>query len=228
MKPMFVVLCTLLAVSPICGQGKPPKPSGNIPVTVILRCPGTGCIPTDGIGGDFYGPYANDVTRFFLNTAGGHGALWLYVDPPRSFRLDFTQPDGIAPCELTMAGCNKNFTIIDTPSPSPATAVNPTDEYDVELPQGFLGIPIGGSAYARVKINFPDPLGRNLLWTIRFNSSAYPGTTNVAVRRISESTWEVEATAEDRARLVCVTTRGRPAGTDEGLYIMPFKMTVVK
>ena len=106
--------------------------------------------------------------------------------------------------------------------------MNPTDASDVELPNGFLSVPVGGSAFGRFKINFPDPSGRPYLWTIRFNSGAYAGSTNVAVRRISESTWEVEATDADRARLVSVTTRGKAVTTDEGLYAMPFKLTVVK
>lgn len=233
-KIAFFVLCVSLLGTPAYGKGKPGSGGGgtttpDIPAEVTMRCPGVDCASTDRIQGDFGGSYGGDVTRYFFNTDGGHGALWMYVDLPRTFMLDFTEQDGLAPCAISNSGCRRDFVIINTPSPSPATAINPTDANDVVLPEGFFSIPVGGSAYARVKINFPDPSGRNILWTVRFNSGAYAGSTNVTVRRLSEDVWEVEATAEDRARLVSVSTgKGRSVSTDEGLFVMPFKMTVVR
>lgn len=216
----------VLLSAPLFAGGAADKPgTSNVPVSVTFRCPGSDCGTPDRIRGDIWGPYAGDVTRYYLTSTGD---LFMKVDLPRTFTLDFTMPDGMAPCALTSTGCRKNFDIIDVPSPTPATFVNPTNASDVELPNGFLSVPVGGSAFARVKINFPDPSGRPYLWTIRFNSGAYAGSTNVAVRRLSESTWEVEASDADRARLVSRTTKGRTVTTDEGLYVMPFKMTVVK
>ena len=77
----------------------------------------------------------------------------------------------------------------------------PVDDHSVML----LGTNRGGSS---------ETLGKA--------PGAYAGSTNVAL------TWVVEATANDRARLVSSTTSGKQVTTDEGLYVQPFRMVVVK
>jgi|GEM_PF-2808663 len=198
--------------------------TANTPATVTFRCPATSeCLSADRFQGDFQGPYCCNAANYFLGNT-----LQMYVLAPRTIFLDFTQIDGAAPCLSTSVGCRKNFTTITTTSPVPGIEVNPTDANDVVLTNGFNSIPVGGSAYARVKINFPDPSGRGYLWTVRFNPGVYAGSTNVSVKRIDANNWDVEAFTTDRARLVSTTTSGKAVTTDEGLYVMPFKMHVTK
>jgi len=110
----------------------------------------------------------------------------------------------------------------------PASITNPLDAAGSELPNGLLSIAVGQSAPARYKLNFTDPSGRAILWTVRFNSADYPGSTNLRVTRVDTNTWIVEATAADLAELVSVSTSGRNVTTNEGYYSMPFKLTVVR
>jgi len=205
--------------------GKPaPPPSANTPASAEFRCPGTNCEPTDRISGDNQGPYEGNVDRYYFNTDGGSGALWLRLSEDRSVVLDLTEQDGVPSCS---GDCRLAFTIVELAGAT--VNVNPTDENDVPLPEErFENIPIGGSSNARMLVDFRDPLGRGYGWTLRFNPTLYPGSTNVTVTRIDENTWEVEATAADRARLVSLTTKGRQVSLDEGLYIMPFKMRVTR
>lgn len=219
-RHVFAILVVLVAL-PLAGAKRPV--TTNVPAAVEFRCPsGADCL-LDRIAGDFLGAYGGDASRYFFN---GNGDLQMYVTSPRSIYLDFAEADGPAPC--LASGCRKDFTAITTTSPSPGIAINPTDENDVELANGFESIPVGGSAYARVKINFPDPSGRAYLWTVRFNSGMYAGSTNPVVTRVATNVWVVEATAADRARLVATTTSRKAITTDEGLYVMPFRVTITK
>jgi len=110
----------------------------------------------------------------------------------------------------------------------PASITNPLDAAGSELPNGFLSIAVGQSARSRYMLNFADPGGRDILWTVRFNSAAYPGSTEVTVTRIATNTWVVEADASDTAELVAVSRTGKNVTTHEGFYKMPFKITVVR
>jgi len=204
----------------VIGLAAPPPKTTNVAARVTFRCPATPeCTSTDAFTADFAGAYSDDSGKYFFN---GGNDLQMYVRSPRTVFLDFSQPDGAPPCAATAAGCRKNFTTLTTTSPSPGILFNPTNAADVELSNGFEGIPVGGTAYARLKIDFPDPSGRPYLWTVRFNSGAYAGSTNVTVIRTSASTWEIQASVADRARLVSTTTSGKAITTDEGLYVMPF------
>jgi hypothetical protein len=54
----------------------------------------------------------------------------------------------------------------------------------------------------------------------RFNPDGYPGSDHITVRRLSTTTWEIEATANDRAGLVSGLRRTLLI---EGPFTMPFK-----
>ena len=162
--------------------------------------------------------YISDVGKFWLSTE----------DAGRTLYVDFTEPDGPAPCLATSKGCRMDFSTASVNVPNMGFNINPTDENDNVLPNGLMDIRVGGSAFARVKINFDDPSGRDYLWTIRFNPGQYAGSTHVRLTRVDEVTWIAEATAEERARLVAINNKGKLVMTDEGLYIMPFKVTIVK
>ena len=209
------------------------KPAVPTPVTASFRCAqGLGCDPadaTDRILGDASGPYVGSTTTqqgaylsiaydFHFPLQPGMGR---YVD------LDFSQLVGTPPC-VAAKTCRKNFTTVYTDNLQPASVTNPVDATDTELPNGLLSILIGQSAPARFKLNFADPGGRALLWTIRLNASMYPGSGYVSVTRTSGNTWTVEATTSDLAELVATTTSGRQVMTHEGFYQMPFKITITQ
>lgn len=67
-----------------------------------------------------------------------------------------------------------------------------------------------------------------MLWTVRFNSALFPGSTDVTVTRTAANAWVVEASASDVAELVSANIRGKAGTLNEGYYAMPFKMTVVQ
>jgi len=63
---------------------------------------------------------------------------------------------------------------------------------------------------------------------IRFNPNTYPGTNWVRITRLSEDTWEIEAVYPAIAQLLSYPTKGKFVLTNEGLFCMPFKVTVKK
>jgi hypothetical protein len=98
-----------------------------------------------------------------------------------------------------------------------------------EFDGGLTDIPPGESWPARIKSYWTDPYC-DCDFTIRFNASGYPGSTNVTVTRdfTNPNQWTIEASASDIAQLVSPpqSTKGRPTGlTDEGFYHLPFKIT---
>ena len=120
------------------------------------------------------------------------------------------------------------MTFVTVQSDSRDLLINPVNAADQELPGGFFDIPVGQTSAARMKLNFDDPSGRSLLWTVRFNPGLYPGSTHVTVTRLTASEWMVEAATADRARLIAADSKGRIVSTDEGLYVMPFRLRVVR
>lgn len=199
--------------------------SEGSPVLATVRCPTTAeCTAVDRIQGDMEGSYSGAAV--YISDAK---KFWLSTEPAkRTIFVDFYEPDGRAPCLSTSKGCRMNFTTASVTVPTMGFHINPVDEQDNELPDGLYAIPVGGSALARLKINFKDPSGRDYLWTIRFNPGQYAGSTHVRVTRVDDITWISEATGIDRARLVAINNKGKLVMTDEGLYIMPFRITIVK
>ena len=199
------------------------------PVSGVFRCPGTDCLTPDAISGDGAGPYvgvAGDQQGAYLD---GASDLYFPLQPTysRFVNLDFTSSvNGPAACSATRT-CRKNFTTFWTSNSEPASLTNPIDAHGQELPNGFLDIPVGGTAAARYKFNFLNA-SQTVRFTVRFNADAYPGTSNVAVTRTASNVWIVEARPSDIAELVSVPASGKQTSVSEGFYSMPFRLTVTK
>lgn len=219
-----------LATAGLGAQKKSTAKFTNIPVTASFRCPmEADCLADDGISGDALGSYTGLTTTEQGPYFNSNYHLYFPLKPGlgRFVGLDFSAPVSTPECAAAGA-CYKNFTSVYTDDSQPPSITNPVDAAGGPLPNGFYGIAIGQTVASRYKFNFPDPSGRALLWTVRFNSNTYPGSTDVAVTRVSENVWVVEATAEDVAELVVTPTKGRSVTTSEGFYSMPFRITVVR
>ena len=223
-RPYVILAC---AAAPLAAEAAPPNQA--TPVTALFRCPTTEeCVEADAIAGDAAGAIAGTVggVQGAYLTADGTFYARLDLVSGRTLALDFRAADGPAPCLQATTGCRRTFDVVA--SPQTHTQIGAVTPQDVELPGHWYDIPVGGWSYARLKLNFADPDGRDYLWTIRFFPTGYAGTTHVKVTRLATNVWEAEATAADRARLVSTTTRGRTVMTDEGLFAMPFKIRVVR
>ncbi len=237
-RMVLVCVClALIAAAPVMAQkkGKPapaPAPTG-VPVSAELRCPlAADCMTAeriDRIAGDGLGPY--------VGNAAGEGAFFndnnkldihYTTSYGRSIVADFGDQIANGTC-MTTGSCRKNFNFAEVHATSYPSITNPVDAAQEPLPNGFNDIPVGGSSKARFKLDFADPAGRALIWTVRYNAEFYPGSTDLTVTRTSENTWVVEATASDVAELVAINTgKGKQVMTHEGFYTMPFKITVTR
>ena len=222
----YVVAALIGGTSLVAGAAR----STLVPVTADFRCPlSLECVAADRIQGDTSGPYtgATGSTQQgpYLDSASD---LYfpLQLGFGRFVSIDFSALLGTPAC-AAKGTCRKNFTTVFTDDSLPASITNPLDAAGAELPSGFLSIAVGQSARSRYMLNFADPTGRALRWTVRFNSSMYPGSTELTVTRTATNTWVVEASASDVAELVSTTTSGRSVTVNEGYYAMPFKITVV-
>lgn len=229
-RQISCVLVVLMAGAAGIAAG-PTKPSTLTPVTASFRCPvSLECVTADGISADLGGTYTGAATAPEQGPYFDSGSnLYFPLQPGlgRFVSIDFSAPLGTPTCALN-ATCRKNFTTVFTDDSRPASITNPLDAAGTSLPNGFLSIAVGQSARARYKLNFADPNGRSLRWTVRFNSSMYPGSTELTVTRTATNTWVVEAAASDVAELVSTTTSGRSVTVNEGYYAMPFKIAVVR
>ena len=225
------VLCLPL-LSVAVSAGKPPTATS---VTATFRCPTTAdCVVPDRIAGDPARPYVGNLTTMlgaFLNSANNF-EFQLANSGNQQLFLDFREPANTAPCAAS-GSCRRSggyfFDMVTTYSTAPAPAiVNPVDANGASLPNGFLDVPIGGTRNAKFKINFPDPAGRAMVWTVRFNPTEYPGSSYVSVTRIDANTWAVEATSAQLAKLVASPDGGIRKQTDEGAFAMPFRFVAVK
>lgn len=224
-------------------KGKPGGGGGNTlyPVTAEFRCPFTpDCQLTDAITGDAIGPYRGTTPNRAPTTQEGQaenygayfteGNLFLFSLKSGFGRLlsfDFSNPIGPAPCAATNK-CRRNFTSATTDRSVPGSRTYPTDALGSDLPNGFLSVPVGGTSRARIFLNFEDPQGRSILWTVRFDPTFYPASGLLTVTRPAQNTWTIEATANDVAVLESANTSGKAVKVNEGYYRMPFKITVVR
>lgn len=226
------LVSTILLTGPVGAQksqNAQKSTSGPTPVIASFRCPlGLDCYGTDRIFGDGQGSYTGNLGAS-TNVNPGDFYLTLQSGIGRFVALDFSQQSGTAPC-VAAKTCQKNFTTVYADGlPVPGTLTNPVDAMGALLPNGFFSISVGQSVHARFKLDFSDPYGRSLLWTIRFNTVLYPGSGYVTVTRTSTTTWIVEAMASDVAELVSLTTaRGKSVEANEGFYSMPFKIMVTQ
>ncbi len=228
-------VCVVMASAAVDAQKGKPAPPQHTSVAADFRCPGAAdCLTAarvdriagDG-GGPYIGTYAGSTTGegAFLNE--NHKLAMRYTTSyGRAIFADFR--DRIAPGTCG-AGCRKNFDIAEVRATAYPSITNPVDTSQADLPNGFYDIPVGGSGKARYKLDFADPAGRALIWTVRFNAEYYPGSTDLTVTRTSENTWEVEASVNDVAELVAINSgKGKQVMTHEGFYTMPFKITVTR
>ena len=89
---------------------------------------------------------------------------------------------------------------------------------------GLLSVPIGQTWPTRIKGGWVDTYGVG--YSIRFNPTAYPGSTHASVRRDAENAWTIFATDTDIARITSPGVRHQ-GPVDEGSYRMPFEITFV-
>lgn len=231
MKRLFVVV---LAAAPLLAVAvfaeKKGATSSYTPVTATFRCPlELDCLATDGIQGDTLGPYTGTAAGDQGPTLNAWGDLYfpLKSGMGRFVTVDFSSPLGTPSCAAS-ATCRKDFDSATTDRLQPASITNPLSADGSELPDGFRSIVVGQAVRARFKLNFSDPSGRALLWTVRFNSALYPGSTDVTVTRTDTNVWVVEAGVDDVAELVSETTSRKVVRVSEGFYSMPFRITVVR
>lgn len=209
----------LFTVTTEAQKGKPPR---NEPATIAFRCafstdpfdpcPGSGSIP-DGIRADTSGLYNAIIdsvqeANLFLAPGGGR-FLW----------LDFRNGPPPGP------GDRRHFETLMIDNSIFHT--NVVDSTGAEVSTGLRSLAVGQVSSSRLKITFNtiNPSGVSIAWAVRFNPEGYPGSDHITVRRLSTTTWELEATADDRALLGSGGTRRDP-GTREGPFSMPFKAIV--
>ena len=219
------------AYTPPMDAQKGGKPTTR-PATGTFRCPGPDCptadptaIPavlTDGIQGDHFAVPFSAADGATVDTVGEFSLR--LVPNARSLFLDFS--NGSAPCG---AGCRRNFTSLSITSDNLAwfhtNVIDPAT--GGEAANGVLSIPVGSTWRSRLKIAF-DTTGANgerIQWAVRFNPRDYYPSDHISVFRSSLSTWEVFATEAERAMLVSVCCRQK-GYTNEGLYVMPFRVHV--
>jgi hypothetical protein len=248
-KTLVLTLCLSAFVTSV-RAAKPVKPA-KTPDTATLHCPvDPGCVmltTPDRIQGDPVGPYVGNTTTglgAFLNESNDFLlSLSASGGQPLGQRLflDFREPVSTPPCTAantlkgegrTEPSCRRvepfyfdTVTAYESPF---GDLVNPVNASGVDLENGLLDVVIGTTVQAKVKINFPDPYGRDLIWTVRFNPVNYPGSSYVSVTRTTGNIWIVESTSTTPAKLVAPPGGDTRDQTDEGLFLMPFLMTIVK
>lgn len=201
-----------------------------VPVTATFRCPlEADCVTPDAIQGDNAGPYTGQADGLQGPVFTSEGKLYWPIKGGlgRTLTLHFGTPAATPECVATN-NCRKAWDSVLVYNSAPPSLVTPVGSDGLPLAGGFDGIAVGTSVQARYKLNFDDPNGRALLWTVRFNSKVYPGSSDVTVTRTSVNTWVVEAEASDLAELVSIPTTGRQLMVSDGYYAMPFRMTVVR
>jgi hypothetical protein len=199
------------------------KPVSSQPASITFRCvatvpdsvcPADAVLP-DGVRGDgaaYAGTLnANQEMNLTLQAGGGR-TVW----------LDFRT--GANPSCVT---CRRDFDTLFLDSVIVQT--NVVDATGAEVANGLESIPVGGTSAARLRIawNRLNYLGQTVQWAVRFNPELYPGSDHVTVRRLSTSTWEIEAFPTDRAILASNIFRKKGTDEQEGPFFMPFKITVV-
>jgi hypothetical protein len=231
---LAVVICLVSMPLLDAQKGGKPKPPADQSVTAKFRCdtldPLAPCVPdglllSDAITGDGstyvgVGDWQSG-SGAFLRAADGEFSLDINAGGNRWILLDFRHvvlpPSGFHRKTfetVKLDAFHLNTNVID-----PATGLQAAD--------GLRSIPVGAQWPSLIKAGWADTYG--FLYNIRFNPEGFPGSTNIAVTRVSQNSWTIEATELHVARLVSPpqSGKGKPTGpTDEGLYTMPFKITV--
>jgi len=223
---------------------KKPAGGGNTlyPVTAEFRCPADPAtcpsLSPDKIQGDGLGTYRGTTPTGSATTQEGlaenmggyftEANLFLFVLKSGLGRsLSFNFDGGTAPCTAG-AKCRKDFSYAVSDVSLPGGRTYPVDAAGRDLPNGFMGIAVGQTVNARIYINFADPQGDPILWTVRFDPGLYPGSTYLTVTRTAENVWIIEANATHIAGLVSANTSGKIVKVNEGYFSMPFRITVTR
>jgi hypothetical protein len=207
------------------------SPVAGSPVTMAFRCEdNVGCPSGDRVQGDPSGPYVGNPTTSLGEFFNANNDLALRLDTPGGQYLfvDFSAATGAQGCAAS-GSCRRVGAYafsVQTFNTIPHSGGNPVGAADNPLPNGLLDIPISTQSNARMKINFPDPDGRALLWTVRYNPTVYPGSTFVTVRRTSASSWTVTTSPSPIAKLVSWASHS--VEVDEGTFAIPFQVTVTQ
>jgi hypothetical protein len=188
----------------------------------------------DRIQSDGLGPYIGNATSrvgaflvtYRLSTLNDF-TIWL--DPSlgsRAINLDLGA--GVPNSNNCGSQCRLDFNQVSvTSTPFNGMLVRPVDGDGNPTDGGMQAMGVGETSNAHMLLNFPDPSGRSLIWTVRFNPPGYPGSCALEVTRDSSTQWTVETNpACDLAKLVASPDGSVRRQTDEGLFHMPFQLTV--
>jgi hypothetical protein len=236
---VFLACLAVTTASAVPASGQKVKPGTLYPVTAEFRCPATtDCdgTPVDRLVGDgdvYTGTTPAGSATTQDGTAENLGAYFtvvgdvLFVLKPwsgRTVMFDFSEPVSLPTCGNS---CKKTFTQVTTNTSVPGGRTVVVDAQGARLPDSVRGLAVGQSAPAASLINFADPFGRALNWTVRFDPRQGPGSSYLNVTRTGTKEWVIEATADMVASLSHYTTgSGRQVTTQEGTYRMPFRMRV--
>ncbi len=200
-----LALCGALAIVGLAPAG---LAGYGTPITVTFR----DAFPTDQIGSDGGGPYVNGGAVEAVLDASGD----LHLDTDlngrpggRTLSLNFADP--VPGC----TNCNPPFTkatLVDAFMSTSSVAVGGT------AVAGLPGMPVGSTGRTNLNVNFAG-------WFVRFNPSAYGGSTQVSVTRNDGQHWTIEASSTDIAGLIGVSGHGKVL-TPEGEFNMPTQITV--
>ena len=224
------IACLFLELASVAPSAQASK---LVPATLTFRCTGASlscpslAIP-DRVQSDSGGAYVGQtVTR----TAPQEGA---YIDSfndlhfvlpqngNRSVFFDFSEV--IQP----PSDNRRSFMSLWSGRLQPPSTAGPRDANGNRLADGLYSIAIGGTMAGEFNWNFYDTAnsGDTYLWTIRFNPWAYAGTSAVSITRTGQSTWTIEAGPSAVGELQATTTSGKQVVHSEGLYQIPFQVTV--
>lgn len=236
------LLCVALTPAVSAQKGGKPK-AVDKPGTAVFRCngptaathkdangtpDGTPCGPyVDGFAPDYPDAITGDGDPYIggagQTTVGGSGAFlrsdgeFDLIVRSTNARIVFLNFESTLSAPLG----RKNFDFADATSFGLNTnvVIPGTDEV---AGNGLLSIPVGATWPTRIKGGWTDTYG--VAYTIRFNPTAYPGSTHASVRRNSDNTWTIFAADTDIARLVSPGVRHQ-GPVDEGSYRLPFEIT---
>jgi hypothetical protein len=205
----FAFILALVSLTALRSAGK--KWPSEIPVTATFRVD----FPGDRIGSDGLGAYIDQVDD-----------VHAVIDARGNFDMITAWHGGQKVMERML--------YLDFQDPA-STLFNPPFLNDCVLAFMSTGVgdlplmEINSSVSSNLGVNFGAAGGRGWFnWFIRFNPDVYSGTNSVQITRLSEDTWEIEAVYPAIAQLLSYPTKGKFVKTNEGLFHMPFKVTVKK
>jgi len=213
-RSLSAALALLSLAAPALAQKGKPSPLIQ-PATLTFRCAYVPaeqldpCATLDGIRSD---------GAAYAGLLEGQGEAYLELKPAdgRYLWLDFRNGPTDYP------GSRRHFDTLFLNSLILRT--NVVDENGNTVDGGLRILVVGEESDARLFIPFNtvSPTGESIAWALRFYPT-WPISDLVTVRRVSQTSWEIEATAADRAVLA---SGGRKLQVNESPFLMPFKATL--